>query len=63
MKNLKQLEVVQQKLHGLIDKWYHSYFKDETKKYVKNKAERDIKVNSAPEYVKCELKYIDEERE
>ena len=45
------------------DKWYHSYFKDETKKYVKNKAERDIKVNSAPEYVKCELKYIDEERE
>ena len=43
--------------------WYHSYFKDETTKYVKNKAERDIKVNSAPEYVKCELKYIDEEKE
>jgi hypothetical protein len=45
------------------DRWYHKYFKDETKKYVKNKAERDIKVNSAPEYVKCELKYINEEKE
>ena len=45
------------------ERWYQKYFKNETTKYVKNKAERDIKNNSAPEYVKCELKYINEEKE
>ena len=44
-------------------KWYFDYFRGETLKYVKNKAERDIKNNSAPEYVKCALKYINEEYE
>ena len=45
------------------ESWYNEYFKFETIKYVKNKAERDIKNNSAPEYVKCALKYIKEEYE
>ena len=42
--------------------WFN-YFQSETIKYIRNKAERDIKNNSAPEYVKCELKYLDEEDE
>ena len=42
--------------------WFQ-YFESETIKYIRNKAERDIKNNSAPEYVKCELKYLDEEDE
>ena len=37
------------KLH-YQDKWYN-YFKQETIKYLKNKAENDIKNNSAPDYV------------
>ena len=45
------------------NEWYHEYFKKETIKYIKNKSERDIKNNSAPEYVKCALKYINEEYE
>ena len=49
------------KLH-YQDKWYN-YFKQETIKYLKNKAENDIKNNSAPDYVKCELKYLKEEDE
>ena len=44
------------------DEWF-KYFESETIKYIRNKAERDIKNNSAPEYVKCELKYLDEEDE
>ena len=44
------------------DEWFR-YFESETIKYIRNKAERDIKNNSAPEYVKCELKYLDEEDE
>ena len=43
--------------------WYKNYFEPETIKYVKNKSERDIKNNSASEYVKRELKYIHEEHE
>ena len=42
--------------------WF-KYFESETIKYIRNKAERDIKNNSAPEYVKCELKYLNEEDE
>ena len=45
------------------NEWYHDYFKKETIKYIKNKSERDIKNNSAPEYVKCALKYINDEYE
>ena len=52
----------QNKIH-YQSKWYNDYFKEETIKYIKNKSERDIKNNSAPEYVKCELKYIKEEEE
>ena len=44
------------------NEWF-KYFESETIKYIRNKAERDIKNNSAPEYVKCELKYLDEEDE
>ena len=44
------------------DEWFR-YFESETIKYIRNKAERDIKNNSAPEYVKCELKYLNEEDE
>ena len=44
------------------DEWF-KYFESETIKYIRNKAERDIKNNSAPEYVKCELKYLNEEDE
>ena len=44
-------------------KWYNDYFKQETIRYIKNKSEKDIKNNSAPEYVQCELKYLNEENE
>ena len=44
-------------------RWYNEYFKHETRKYIKNKSERDIKNNSAPEYVKSELKYLNEEED
>ena len=44
------------------NEWF-KYLKEETTKYIRNKAERDIKNNSAPEYVKCELKYLNEEDE
>jgi len=44
------------------DKWYDN-FKKETKKYLNSKSDKDIKSNSAPEYVKCELKYLREEEE
>ena len=43
-------------------KWFNK-FKIETIKYIKNKAEKDIKNYSAPEYIKCELKYLSEENE
>ena len=43
-------------------KWFE-YFKEETIKYAKNKGEKDIKTLSAPEYMLCELKYINEEHE
>ena len=42
------------------NRWFNK-LKEETRKYIKNKAEKDIKNNSAPEYVKCELKYLSEE--
>ena len=44
------------------NKWFAN-LTSETIKYIKNKAEKDIKNNSAPEYVKCELKYLQEEDE
>jgi hypothetical protein len=44
------------------NRWFNK-LKEETRKYIKNKAEKDIKNNSAPEYVKCELKYLSEEDE
>jgi hypothetical protein len=44
------------------DKWYDN-FKKETKKYLNNKSDKDIKNSSAPEYVKCQLKYLNEEEE
>ena len=43
-------------------KWFE-YFKEETIKYAKNKGEKDIKTLSAPEYMLCELKYINAENE
>ena len=59
---MKESEKKQDKLF-YQNTWYNDYFKQETKKYIKNKSERDIKNNSAPEYVKCALKYINEEYE
>ena len=44
------------------NKWFDNY-KKETDLYTKEKANRDIHNNSAPEYVSCEIKYINEERE
>ena len=44
------------------NRWFNK-FKEETKKYIKTKAEKDIMNKSAPEYVKCELKYLSEEDE
>ena len=43
-------------------KWFE-YFREETIKYVKNKAENDIKKYSVSEYIKNILKYINEEYE
>ena len=43
-------------------KWFNK-FKIETTKYITNKAEKDIKNYSAPEYIKCEIKYLSEENE
>lgn len=48
---------------SLSKKWYNEYFRKETIKYLKNKSEKDIKTFSAPEYVKCELKYIAQEHQ
>jgi hypothetical protein len=44
------------------EKWYNSY-KDATIKYVKEKAENDKKKYQIGEYIKIELKYINEEIE
>ncbi len=43
------------------DKWYDDYFKNETIKFAKDKANSDIHNMSAPEYVLSQLKYLDEE--
>ena len=62
-KNWKEEEKDTAKINlAYQDEWF-KYFESETIKYIRNKAERDIKNNSAPEYVKCELKYLDEEDE
>ena len=42
--------------------WFNNYEK-ETEIYAKEKANKDIHNNSAPEYIKCEIKYINEEKE
>ena len=43
------------------DKWFYKYFKNETITFVKRKAELDINNMSAPEYIRAQLKYLDEE--
>ena len=43
------------------DKWFFDYFKDETIKFVQNKANTDIHTMSAPEYINSQIKYLDEE--
>ena len=43
------------------DKWYSEYFKDETVRFAKDKANTDIHNMSAPEYIRAQLKYLDEE--
>ena len=42
--------------------WFNNYEK-ETEIYAREKANKDIHNNSAPEYIKCEIKYINEEKE
>ena len=43
------------------DTWYENYFKDDTIRFAKDKANADIHNMSAPEYIRAQLKYIDEE--
>ena len=43
------------------EKWFNNY-KKETEAYSKEKAKKDIHNNSAPEYVSCEIKYLNEEK-
>ena len=62
-KNWKEEEKDTAKIKLAYQEEWFKYFESETIKYIRNKAERDIKNNSAPEYVKCELKYLDEEDE
>ena len=62
-KNWKEEEKDTNKINLAYQGEWFRYFESETIKYIRNKAERDIKNNSAPEYVKCELKYLDEEDE
>ena len=62
-KNWKEEEKDTNKINLAYQNEWFNYFESETIKYIRNKAERDIKNNSAPEYVKCELKYLDEEDE
>ena len=42
--------------------WYNTTFEKETKNFAKNKANGDIHIMSAPEYIKSQLKYLDEEK-
>ena len=44
------------------EKWFNNY-KKETEAFTKEKANKDINNNSAPEYVSCEIKYLDEEKQ
>ena len=62
-KNWKEEEKDTAKIELAYQNEWFKYFESETIKYIRNKAERDIKNNSAPEYVKCELKYLNEEDE
>ena len=43
------------------DKWFNEYFKGETIKFAKDKANTDINKMSAPEYIDSQLKYLEEE--
>ena len=43
------------------DKWYDSFFRNETIKFAKDKGNADIHNMSAPEYILSQLKYLDEE--
>ena len=59
----KNWDSVEQTIELNYQRRWFDKLKIETTKYIRNKAEKDIKNNSAPEYIKCELKYIEEERE
>ena len=48
--------------HVFANKWYKESFENETRKFVKDKANADIHSMSAPEYISSQLKYIDEEK-
>jgi cullin 3 len=43
------------------DKWFEDYFKAETTKFAKDKANADIHNMSAPEYIMSQLKYLEDE--
>jgi hypothetical protein len=45
------------------EKWFLDYFMPEKEKYIKNKSENDIQSNCIPNYVKCALKYINDDYE
>ena len=44
-----------------IDNWINKYFKEETITFVKDKSNHDIHSMSAPEYIREQLKYLNEE--
>ena len=43
--------------------WYNDYFEGETINYADEKGNKDIQTLSAPEYIKSQLKYLDDEYE
>ena len=55
----KELEIYSLKYQK---KWFE-YFKEETIRYIKNKAENDIQNKTIPEYIESELEYINKENE
>ena len=47
--------------NGYAKKWFDSTFEKETNKFSKDKASADIHIMSAAEYIKSQLKYLNEE--
>ena len=48
---------------AIQDSWFNNYFEEDTKKFSKEKGNKDIRAMSSPEYIKSQLEYLDEESE